>query len=405
MRKFNHICLAIAASVSIFAAGCSLSGLDPAGSDTVVSFSVSSPLLVAAQGRAVFSSMQLYVRTIGGSTGSSGPLYGPYTVSAGKFSTTEIPAGSYEYLFVIGFSQTPSADMISFLSQPDDALMADTEEDPTGEDSTTALDDELDGYAVVGEFDGVTLPAGRTTSLSTTMLPVCGSQTYLANTLTSTAQYSASYAATANAERFVFLDFSTYSYTGKSTASFTCAGEQSTTSLALYNADGSAISGLTSEGTSFYCESFSLGYGVYALIKTVSADTLSFTMTQELPAVSVTTEAGDAIYSASVQNSTYSTGLYVSGTGDSASFNFKIKNTAATAPLTIYSAALTGWTGTWTLDTSTSFPVSIPANTALDMVLTLAYDGETSPSAGFSLYSDDPVVPEITISFTGSASS
>ena len=111
MRK-TYVCFATAIAV-LCLASCSFVSLSPAksgGSKAALSLSLGM-LQADASGTVSRAIVQgggyLYIRTIGGPTGNSGPFYGPYPVSAGgTFTTEDIPAGSYD---MIGFFYSATA--------------------------------------------------------------------------------------------------------------------------------------------------------------------------------------------------------------------------------------------------------------------------------------------------------
>lgn len=135
----------------------------------------------------------LYIRTIGGPTGSTGPFYGPYSVSSGStFTTNEIPAGTYSKLFVIYSGKLlndptkfavlgGSYSFTEFMSAPDDLLSAFLDQVNTDTKTTDpgqeALGNSFEGMASYGLRQNLTLPGGGTTNLTMILSPISGSNT------------------------------------------------------------------------------------------------------------------------------------------------------------------------------------------------------------------------------------
>jgi hypothetical protein len=123
----------------------------------------------------------LYIRTVGGPTGDSGPFYGPYPVSSGEnFSTTDLPAGTYTFMALYySANKLDETKTLSFnggtytfrqiMQMSDDVLMSkDTSI------SGTTFADLFGGEVSTGRTHEATLAAGSTTALSATLIPVCG---------------------------------------------------------------------------------------------------------------------------------------------------------------------------------------------------------------------------------------
>ncbi len=180
---------------ALFGFSCSFGDLPPAGTDSALaglSLSIGSLTSTAASSRAIVQgSSNLYIRTIGGATGDAGPLYGPYSVSAGsEFKTFDLPAGSYDRLiFLYSGKDLESAGAIYPISgvnyslrqilSMDDASMIEFY-DAEGETSIyyaakQALGDDFDGMVSTGVVRGVTLRRGAVTSVSATLIPILGS--------------------------------------------------------------------------------------------------------------------------------------------------------------------------------------------------------------------------------------
>lgn len=131
----------------------------------------------------------LYIRTIGGPVGDTGPCYGPYTVSSGDtFRTKDIPPGDFDQILIMHsakqlftdatydvdgknmtFRQIMSmkdADMIEFLNEDGDNTAA------RFKSVKDALGSFFDGQACMGIVSKVTLPANKTTKLTVTLTPI-----------------------------------------------------------------------------------------------------------------------------------------------------------------------------------------------------------------------------------------
>jgi hypothetical protein len=125
----------------------------------------------------------LYLRTVGGPTGTSGPFYGPYTVSAGgTLTTTDLPAGSFKFIGILYSATildetktfTYNGSIVTFrqLMRLDDSAF-DTL--TSGNDSIgNALDEWFAGEVSGAIVPSVTLKAGETTNVSATLMPFTG---------------------------------------------------------------------------------------------------------------------------------------------------------------------------------------------------------------------------------------
>ncbi len=168
---------------------CSL-GLDPAKSgSTEVSFSVGD-----AMGERIIApgTGYLYIRTVGGPTGDNGPFYGPFQLSAGSvFTTTEIPAGSYDG-FGILYATEPlegldTSDLVLYIdktftqlmSMPDNEFIEFAMEDypPTPFPDLTAFDVLIDGRATAEMLENVRIVAGQRNVIAVKLMPVIGENT------------------------------------------------------------------------------------------------------------------------------------------------------------------------------------------------------------------------------------
>lgn len=153
----------------------------------------------------------LYIRTLGGPTGSSGPFYGPYSVSSGStFTTTDIPEGSFSRFMILYSSERlDGSALFSFngaeyifsalMGLPDSSF---TQFAGTDNPTSKALGDFFNGTVCVGESTGVTLSAGNTTSVSLTLVPISGS----ASTISVTGGASVPLTSSGSVKRFIRLE-------------------------------------------------------------------------------------------------------------------------------------------------------------------------------------------------------
>lgn len=114
----------------------------------------------------------LYIRTIGSPSGSAGKFYGPFRISSGVFSTTEIPAGEYDGLGVIYASTEPKQEKISwndkayrfeeFMNLPDAEF----------KESAFPMEDFFDSDASGNMVENVTIVAGKENTVELTLEPM-----------------------------------------------------------------------------------------------------------------------------------------------------------------------------------------------------------------------------------------
>ncbi|MBN1616168.1 MAG: hypothetical protein JW875_02555 [Spirochaetales bacterium] len=183
MKKYLFVSLCALCALSLSLVSC-FQDLDPAKpGEATLAFSVATLLPPAqAESRAVAPGTgYLYIRTFGGPS-SSGPLYGPFTLAAGAtFKTSAIPSGSYDAIGVI-YAISPldaRSVVIDGVSRTfrEIMLLSDDEfnrvtDNPDGSDP---LGDLIDGLASGDLIEKVSLPAGKVTSLSLTLVPMTGS--------------------------------------------------------------------------------------------------------------------------------------------------------------------------------------------------------------------------------------
>lgn len=128
----------------------------------------------------------LYIRTIGGPTGTSGPLYGPYKVTSGvMFKTNDIPPGHYDLVtflhsgkelftsatYTVEGQQKTFRD-IMLMDDPDmtEFIMDDASTRfQTAKDELSAF---FESQTCLGTIKDASLPANRTTVVTVTLRPI-----------------------------------------------------------------------------------------------------------------------------------------------------------------------------------------------------------------------------------------
>lgn len=194
MKKYWAHGIAIVSTIlTLFALSCSMD-LEPAKSgNTSVSFTIGTLIppanalenLQPVPGRAVAPDYgYLYIRTLGGPTGSKGPFYGPFRLSSGQtFTTTDIPAGTYDGIGILyateplesltGYWNDQKMTFTELMRLPDDQFALFSDGDPENE-GPSELDYLLDGYASGEMMSNVTIQANRSNTLKATLVPLCG---------------------------------------------------------------------------------------------------------------------------------------------------------------------------------------------------------------------------------------
>lgn len=193
MKKYWAHGIAIVSTIlTLFALSCSMD-LEPAKSgNTSVSFTIGTLIppanalenLQPVPGRAVAPDYgYLYIRTLGGPTGSKGPFYGPFRLSAGQtFTTTDIPAGTYDGIGILyateplesltGYWNDQKMTFTELMRLPDDQFVLFSDGDrPNGEYSEFEF--MIDGHASGEMTRNVTIQANRNTTLRVRLLPMC----------------------------------------------------------------------------------------------------------------------------------------------------------------------------------------------------------------------------------------
>lgn len=222
----------------------------------------------------------LYIRTIGGPTGTLGPFYGPYAVSSGgTFTTSDIPSGTYSRLFVIYSGKLlndptkfaimgGSYSFLEFMAAPDDLLTAFLDEkdssSQTVDPGKEALGNSFGGMASFGEKANLTLSPGGTTNLSMILSPISSSNTEIQ--LWQNSSYT--FSSTTDATRFYRLN-----------------GINVTTPVTSGNLICRLFAGTTSSGSIKNVAFFDSDGNALATTKTGSSLTGGYTWTMEPAAI------------------------------------------------------------------------------------------------------------------------
>lgn len=200
----------------------------------------------------------LYLRTVGGPTGDSGPFYGPYQVSSGgTFSTTDLPAGSYKGINLL-YSANKLDETKTFsynggtytfrqlMQQSDEALEAMMDENSSFDGE--ALANFFDGEVSTGAIGKVTLTEGATTALSATLVPACGEKYWVSFANAA----GVSLPATSTTVRKFYALWGLDAASGSTitcTATPGASGTATIGTVALYGLDGKLLSSNSSVGT------------------------------------------------------------------------------------------------------------------------------------------------------------
>ncbi len=163
-KKLSRVLVTLASLSVLFAWSCSY-GLEPAGSDPVVSILFSTPeppsprqqdaLFLAPASRALTGASGFLLFRAESDAGVS--VYGPWSVSAGKpFVTTDVASGTYRKFRVVYSSQRIDSAWLASLSS--ESFAAD-------------LAKKYPGQTVWNEKSGLVLTEGKTTNLALTLIP------------------------------------------------------------------------------------------------------------------------------------------------------------------------------------------------------------------------------------------
>lgn len=166
---------------------CSM-GMDPAKSGTTtVSLSIPSMVppanavakLNPVPGRAVAPGEgYLYIRTVGGPTGSKGPFYGPFPLASGStFTTTEIPAGTYSHVGIL-YATEPLEGLSGWWNEREmtfTELMSLNDQDflefSDGEEENSLFDEMIAGYASGEMIENVVIRANQANTIRARLVP------------------------------------------------------------------------------------------------------------------------------------------------------------------------------------------------------------------------------------------
>lgn len=253
MRK-TLVCFAAVIAALCFSA-CTFGSLSPAKSNSLrATLSLGIGALKADSDGTVSRAVvqgggYLYIRTIGGPTGSSGPFYGPYQVSSGgTFSTEDIPAGSYSMIgFLYSATELDLAKQITIGGAAYTFRQLMTLDDSrfnlimnSGNDT---LGDFFAGQVSGEKVDSVVLTAGGTTSVRVTLIPFTGPSNMVDVSSSPTKTISSPTAVT---REFYEL----YGLSGSSGATISCAispssGSATVNRIALYDGDGKLLASTT----------------------------------------------------------------------------------------------------------------------------------------------------------------
>jgi len=195
----------------------------------------------------------LYIRTIGGPTGTDGPFYGPFTLASGQtFTSTEIPAGSYDGIGVLYATepldnlttewegQTMTFTELMRLPDDDFALITDGGEEEGQEKPFDLL---LDGLASGELLENVTIVENENNTLSLTLVPICGSSIIAMSETPENNVYTETGDADRLIRKFIELDniLLPEGYDGNMVATISAAGAPFIGNVAMFDEDGRQV--------------------------------------------------------------------------------------------------------------------------------------------------------------------
>lgn len=345
MTKRSIFALCSTITIVLVLIGCAF-GLMPDKSSTATNVSlrfagIANPDGSASSRAIVQGGGYLYIRTVGGPVGDSGPFYGPYAVSSGStFATDDIPAGTYSMIGLM-YSASPLDESKTFtfnsgsytfrqlMTLPDDqfeALVSGDDSGPEDESAGSSLEDFFGGQVSGGLVESVTVKKGETTEISVTLVPMTGMGYVFDLSATQTVQIPAQ----ASMTRKFFMLENIAMPTG-TTADLSCTvtpASGSTVTLgivALYDGSGKLIVahpavGTVSEGKTYTATASSGGdFYLYIEYQSAAAVTLSFAGVEvpvtEVPGLTVTFAGGSGYASKKLFF-----GLYDTATMDPAQF-------------------------------------------------------------------------------------
>jgi len=186
MKTKLYRSLMIAAACILLFSACPI-GYEPAWKDRETSIALTFPVLADASflssNRAIVQGGgYLYIRTIGGPTGTKGPYYGPYRIDGHTFTTSDIPAGTYEHMAFIYAADNMDAMTFDYngavftfpqlLKLPDAEVVMLFSENENGPEPTEASETVIEEGSLSMSLTGETIIKQATINpISVTLLP------------------------------------------------------------------------------------------------------------------------------------------------------------------------------------------------------------------------------------------
>lgn len=247
MKKVIILVSFLTLGVVLLFVSCPLAVTPASGDKTTLIVRFSVPRAVESDSRAVLGPGGfLYIRTLGGPAGERGPAYGPYSLSGGTVTITDIPTGSYSNMVFLHSTSDLSGSKLTF----DGTEM--TFEQVTGLSDQEYIElvlnagpDEgfsvlVDGLGSEGKTGPITIVPGPN-EIALTLVPLYSMERVVAmNRIGS--MYYGNYSREGN--RFIRIDFVPDPEDWQS-LQFNVSSEDPAASLVLYNRSGSVISGFS----------------------------------------------------------------------------------------------------------------------------------------------------------------
>lgn len=247
MKKVIILVSFLTLGVVLLFVSCPLAVTPASGDKTTLIVRFSVPRAVEPDSRAVLGPGGfLYIRTLGGPAGERGPAYGPYNLSGGTVTITDIPTGSYSNMVFLHSTSDLSGSKLTF----DGTEM--TFEQVTGLSDQEYIElvlnagpDEgfsvlVDGLGSEGKTGPITIVPGPN-EIALTLVPLYSMERVVAmNRIGS--MYYGNYSREGN--RFIRIDFVPDPEDWQS-LQFNVSSEDPAASLVLYNRSGSVISGFS----------------------------------------------------------------------------------------------------------------------------------------------------------------
>ena len=230
--------------------------------DTAVSFTIGTLLPPAnaftlpdsAASRAVAPGLgYLYIRTVGGPTGSNGPFYGPFSLASGDtFTTTNIPAGTYEGIGILYATERlddlttewegQTRTFAELMRLPDDKFKLLTD-DADLVDGPAPLDLLLDGRASGEMLSPVTIVANKNNPLSLTLVPLCGASRIIMSEIPTENVYTETGDSNRIIRKFIEIDGIVLppEYTGNLICTIAADGSPYIGTVAMFGEDGRQV--------------------------------------------------------------------------------------------------------------------------------------------------------------------